>query len=138
VSMLRNLRVPALAIAAEIVREAVVVVPAAVEAVVDVVGADATEAAEAVVAIVVADAADLVVAAGVATKRSSHKLQRPRQKSRPFSFYFFVLINLRTCHPELVRGTRRREGPYETCELSVQFAGLSCKDVTRFSECMPP
>jgi hypothetical protein len=69
-----------------------VVVPAAVEAVVDVVGADATEAAEAVVAIVVADAADLVVAAGVATKRSSHKLQRPRQKSRPFSFYFFVLI----------------------------------------------
>jgi hypothetical protein len=74
--------VPALAIAAEIVREAVVVVPAAV----DVVVADATEAAGAVVATVVADAAGLVVAAGVATKRSSHKLQRPRQKSRPFSF----------------------------------------------------
>src|SRR5438445_12238118 len=86
VSMLRNLRVPALGIAAEIVR-AVVVVPAAVEAAVDVVVvADATEAAEAVVATVVADAADLVVAAGVATKRSSHKLRRPRQKSRPFSF----------------------------------------------------
>src|SRR5256885_7699372 len=68
VSMLRNLRVPALAIAAEIVHEAVVVVPAAVEAAVDVVVvADATEGAEAVVATVVADAADLVVAAGVAT-----------------------------------------------------------------------
>ena len=68
VSMPRNLRVPALAIAAEIVREAVVVVPAAVEAAVDVVVADAMAAAEDVVATVVADAADLVEAAGVATK----------------------------------------------------------------------
>src|SRR5256885_11947451 len=63
VSMLRNLRVPALAIAAEIVRAAVVV-PVAVEAAVDVVAVVAMVAAADVVA---TEAAGTVVAE-VATK----------------------------------------------------------------------
>src|SRR4051794_38863329 len=67
VSMLRNLRVPALAIAAEIVRAAVVV-PVAVEAAVDVVAVVAMVAAADVVATEAAGTADMVVVAEVATK----------------------------------------------------------------------
>jgi hypothetical protein len=60
--MLLNLQVRVQAIAAEIVREAVVVVPAAVEAAVDVVVADATVDAADVVATEVEGTADMVVA----------------------------------------------------------------------------
>jgi hypothetical protein len=81
--MLLNL--PAPEIAAEIVHAAAVVVPVVVEVAADAVVVAVTVVAEDVVATVVADAADLVVAAEVATRTSSRKLQRPRQKSRPFS-----------------------------------------------------
>src|SRR5207248_821544 len=79
---LRNLRVPALAIAAEIVRGAVVV-PVAVEAAVDVVAVVAMVAAADVVATEAAGTADMVVAE-VATK-----VRTDSQAATKFAAFFF-------------------------------------------------
>src|SRR5437868_2648725 len=103
--MLLNL--PVLVIAAEIVREAAVAVQAGVEVGEDVVVVDAMVAAAVVAATVVAE---------VATKRTSRKLQRPRENSRPFSFQLRTRSSLNHCHSELLRGTRTREGPYEVMD----------------------
>ena len=110
-SMLLNL--PVLVIAAEIVREAAVAVQAGVEVGEDVVVVGVTVA---VAVTVVAGMADMGVAAEAVTKRTSRKLQRPRENSRPFSFQLRTRSSINHCHSELLRGTRTREGPYEVMD----------------------